>query len=166
MVYKWKSAARLRGLDPQACGQRLAKIEKQAGLTPENVVEDARAASSPLHDGFTWDDSEAAEKFRLDEARYILRAIIIVTSDPIDEDEEPSTVRAFFPVKEEDEEESSYVNVTDVMSDSKLRAKILTRAYDELTAWKERYNNLEEFADVRKAIVAARSVVKKKRKRK
>lgn len=161
MVYQWKSSAQLSNLDPQKCGTRLEQIERKTGaLTPETVVDDARRKSSPLHKGFTWDDNEAAEAHRLNEARYLLRQIVIVTSVP-DKDEEPKTIRAFMSVSQDDDHDEStsaksYVNVTDALSDPKLREQVLTRAYNELNAWQARYESLEEFAGVRKAIASVK----------
>jgi len=164
MVYKFKSAAQLSHLDAQACGKRLEQIEKKSGaITPVAVVNDARSKASPLHDAFTWDDKEAAEAHRLNEARYLLRNIVVVTSEP--EDKEPTVIRAFISVPnaasddvdvEEPTKGSSYINVTDALSDPKLRAVVLKRAYGELLAWKCRYEALEEFAGVRKAIASVK----------
>ena len=47
-------------------------------LRPENVVETARPPKSSLHGFFTWDNSEAAEKWRLEEARTLIRTVTIV----------------------------------------------------------------------------------------
>jgi hypothetical protein len=60
--------------------QELRAIENRAGkLTPEQVVNAAADESSALHSCFTWDDSEAAAKWRLDEAREIIRSVRIET---------------------------------------------------------------------------------------
>lgn len=60
--------------------QELRSIENRAGrLTPEQVVNAASDESSALHACFTWDDSEAAAKWRLDEAREIIRSVRIET---------------------------------------------------------------------------------------
>ena len=60
--------------------QELRAIENRAGrLTPEQVVNAAADESSALHDCFTWDDSDAAAKWRLDEAREIIRSVRIET---------------------------------------------------------------------------------------
>ena len=58
----------------------LKGIQKRNGgvLRPENVVETARPPGSALHSFFTWDDSEAAEKWRLEEARTLIRTVTIV----------------------------------------------------------------------------------------
>lgn len=45
--------------------RRLLEMENDGRLTPAEVLEEARNPESPLHDQFTWDDTEAAEKYRL-----------------------------------------------------------------------------------------------------
>ena len=60
--------------------QELKVLENRAGkLTPEQVVNAAADKSSALHSCFTWDDSAAAAKWRLDEAREIIRSVRIET---------------------------------------------------------------------------------------
>ena len=56
---------------------RLAKIAEENGgnLTPDAVLEDARSKKSPLHDQFEWNDGEAAHRFRLDQARTLIRSV-------------------------------------------------------------------------------------------
>lgn len=57
--------------------QREAILSLEAGgtLTPDAVLAAAKAKSSPLHDLFTWDTNEAAMKWRLEEARTIIRSV-------------------------------------------------------------------------------------------
>ncbi len=45
-------------------------------LLPADVVKAAEDPESPLHSDFEWDDSEAARKFREQEARTLIRAFI------------------------------------------------------------------------------------------
>lgn len=52
--------------------------DRRGRLTPEQIVNEARAKDSPIHHFFTWDDSEAAEKWRIEEARELLKRIKIV----------------------------------------------------------------------------------------
>jgi hypothetical protein len=47
-------------------------------LRIEKVVAAAADAASPLHDQFEWDDTEAAHRFRLGQARELIRAQKIV----------------------------------------------------------------------------------------
>lgn len=59
--------------------KRLSALAKKAGglLTAEVVVEDARNPSSPLHAHFDWDNDVAAEKWRLEQARRLIRSVKI-----------------------------------------------------------------------------------------
>lgn len=45
--------------------------------TPEQIVEAARDESSELHKCFTWNDTEAADKWRKQEARQIRHFLVI-----------------------------------------------------------------------------------------
>jgi len=60
---------------------RLEEIAARTGgrLTPEDAIEDAKDPESPLHPHFTWDDSEAAQKQRLYEARTLIRSVRVTT---------------------------------------------------------------------------------------
>lgn len=62
-----------------AIAARLAKLAELNGgrLTPDAVVQDAASKKSPLHDQFEWDDSAAAVKWRLAQARELIRSVRI-----------------------------------------------------------------------------------------
>ena len=51
-------------------------LESSKGeLVPADVVEAAADEASPLHPFFVWDDAEAAGKFRIEQARTLIRRI-------------------------------------------------------------------------------------------
>ena len=52
-------------------------LEKKGRITAHAVLDAARPASSPIHDCFDWNDSEAAEKWRLEQARELIRRVKI-----------------------------------------------------------------------------------------
>jgi hypothetical protein len=57
-------------------GRELLRIERErGGLDNATIVEEASRKSSPIHDAFTWDDSEAARQFRLVEAHQLKTSI-------------------------------------------------------------------------------------------
>ncbi len=58
----------------------IAALERGGRLTAEQVVEDARDPDSPLHGYFTWDDTEAANAHRLNEARALIRSVKVVVT--------------------------------------------------------------------------------------
>lgn len=57
----------------------LKKLESSRGrLDPVDVIDAARPATSPLHACFDWSDREAADKWRIAQARDLIRRIKIV----------------------------------------------------------------------------------------
>lgn len=147
MVYQWKGAAHVSHLDPNACGAVFEALDRAGRLTPACVVFEARSEQSPLHGGFEWDDARAADAHRLNQARHLLRAIVVVRDDV-----ETNTVpiRAFVTVTDEQAEkpQTVYTSMEAALADPVKRAQILTRARKELQTWRERYHAIEEFADV------------------
>jgi hypothetical protein len=61
--------------------EELERISRLKGgrITPDTVIVEAKKKSSPLHEFFTWDDSEAAKKQRLYEARELIRSVRVTT---------------------------------------------------------------------------------------
>lgn len=54
----------------------IISLENKAGrLTPNEVVDAARSEKSPLHDLFCWDNDTAAELYRVEQAREVIRRV-------------------------------------------------------------------------------------------
>lgn len=136
-------------------GEQLARIEKREGaIKPASVVSHARPESSPLHEFFTWDDTAAAEKCRLDEASRLVRSVRIVRVDmPVDEQ---PIIRAFVNVRSSDEEQrfegSGYISFGRSQTVESYREQVLAAAKAELQGWARRYKDLKEFSAVYAAI--------------
>lgn len=148
--YVWKGGAGIKEESTaQIVGERLAQIEQENGaLKAEFVVSDARSDNSPLHRFFEWDDTKAADQHRLWQARSLITHIHVKT---IDQHEVKSPTRAFVNLKPEPEAERTYENIVSVMSDEMKRKRLLARAREEFNMWRNRYQNLDELADVFKA---------------
>jgi hypothetical protein len=56
---------------------RLRELEHDGRLQPSDVLADARNPTSPLHSHFEWDDGLAAERYRLSQARSLIRSVKI-----------------------------------------------------------------------------------------
>lgn len=59
----------------EAVRRALQALERSCRLTPGEVVTAARDPESPLHDMFEWDDGKAAESWRLEQARGLIRSV-------------------------------------------------------------------------------------------
>lgn len=147
MVYKWEG--RKFGVSADIVGKEVEKIEKKYGeVTSRNFVEAARSESSPLHKLLEWDDTVAAEKFRIHQAGVIICHLHIEREDTL----EPKTVRAYMNVADNVDNPTrrtgSFINTQDVFSDKEKRALILRVAIRELKELREKYIALSELADI------------------
>lgn len=150
LVYGWKPGARI-GLKAQVVGERLEHLrQKHGGLDAVLVVEDARPPGAPTHEAFEWDDARAAEQYREDQARYLIRSVTVQQTG-----EEKPSVRAFVVVNETGAEQT-YTSVYVALADEQLRKQVLARALRELQQWEARYQELAELAEVLSAARAAR----------
>lgn len=121
----------------------LTAIRQEHGtLTPSLLVDLARSPEHPLHNRFEWDDTKAAAKWRLEQAGQLLR----VTYSPMDG--KPTEMRAFMCVRGENAPTSEYVPTEDALADPFTRSLLLRQFDREWKAFKRRYSDLAEFADI------------------
>jgi len=105
-------------------------------LRPEAVVEYAKNEATELHRYFTWDDCEAAQAYRVMQARSLIRVAVHV----IEETQE--SVRAFVSLTPDRKTGAGYRATVDVMDDAQLMAQLLKDAQAELAAFKRKYARL------------------------
>jgi len=85
MVYKFSELVSLnkglKALDPQMVGEQIEKLRLKRGgsFDAVDLVNEARSRYSPLHDIFEWDDTEAAELYRRQQARHLLSCVVRVS---------------------------------------------------------------------------------------
>lgn len=148
--FELKEGARFQaGAKPDATiiGNHLEMLRKhfKGELTPQDVVDDARKNNSPLHSMFEWKDGVAAEQYRLSQARGLIRSVVAVYRD--DEPETPvRRMQAFVHIPEK--ETPHYRSMGHAMSQKATRDLVLRRAWDELKAWRRRYKDLQELAEI------------------
>lgn len=127
--------------------------QKHGELTPQLVLWEASRESSPLHALFTWDDTEAANAYREQQARGLIRKVKVKLINYQEETETP--LRAFVNVKTQDADDvtrSRYIHVEKVLRDDDLRQQMLENAKRELAAFKNKYAILAELSRVFTAI--------------
>lgn len=123
----------------------VGEFEKLPEVTAKNVVDAARPEESPLHREFEWDNSIAGEKWREEQARALIRHIVIVPdSKP---DLEP--VRAYVNIYTET---NVYTPTEVILKHSDMTEQLLNQAMCELRTFKRKYSGLEALAKVFKAI--------------
>ena len=143
-TYTYRAGYRPALKDPQAVGDKLQELrDKHEGLTASIVVDDAKNKDSVLHSAFEWNDSKAAQEWRLHSARHLMRAVI---TKELDSSGEIRYQPAFVFVKTE--EGPRYESLARVLDDDEMRIQVINRALKEFEQWQKRYEEYEEFLSV------------------
>lgn len=117
--------------------------ENDGLLRPEDVVQKAEDSESLLHPYFDWDDSEAARKWRLEQARRLIRVAVIII-----EPEQTSPVRAYVSLLGDRPVGNGYRTTVEVLADAGKRRRLLQQALSDLAVFRRKYALLSELAEV------------------
>jgi len=137
-------------LTKQQQAELAALKKKRKTILPAEVVDFARDPNTALHSRFTWEDSEAAEKWRLHEARNILRVAVFVPKGST------KPIRAYVSLRDDRSAAGGYRSVVDVLSDAELRDKMLREALEEFRLFQQKYRVLSELAPLFEAAARVR----------
>jgi hypothetical protein len=140
--------------DIEAILKRLA-AENGGVLTAQDVVSAAEPEDSPLHPCFEWDDSAAAEAWRLHQARNL---ILRVTVDVPVGAGETMQVRAWASLTPDRQKNGGgYREIVRVMKNADMRSQLLQDAKTEMEQFCSKYASLSELAEVFAAMRKARA---------
>jgi hypothetical protein len=126
---------------------------KYGSLTSELVLKEAKKKSSPLHEHFVWDDTEAGKQYRLIQASELIRRVKITYSPTEDISYK---VRAFVNVvsDKEDDENNIYVPIKEALNSTNYREQLLAQAKRDADIFVKKYKILKEVKDIINTIVA------------
>lgn len=141
-MYSWKPGSRF-GVKAAAAGRALEAIRRGAGggLTPAAVVEAAAHPDHPLHRAFTWDDTEAAARWREHQARHLLYSLRVT----VDVGRGAQLVYVSVNTREEGR---TYLPTATVMTDAEYRDRSLAEALRTLEGFERRWRHLDELVGV------------------
>lgn len=122
--------------------ERLAKDDEDGLVRPEAVVEAARDESSPLHKHFEWDDGEAAERYRLYQARRLIVKVTIVRAPY----KGPTYVNV--KVSRTGQVRQGYVKVDRAAADPNLYDQIVEDARKGIVNYRNRLSAFEEAHEI------------------
>lgn len=127
--------------------EELLKIHAAHGeLRPEVIVLEATQADHPLHSYFTWDESEAAHRFRLIEAQTMIRQVkVIIELHP---NTEPIQVRAFIAGEDCAAGQGLYRDVRDVITNDLYRTAWMQTMRRDWERLLRKYEVHKEFSDM------------------
>lgn len=142
-IIKWS----LNGLfkaDATKCYEEIQAIGDE--VKPEQIVARAKDKKSELHKCFEWDNTAAAEKYRLIQARDVVNHLIVIHRDVEDETKAPVQFRVM--LKNDRSAGSGYKQTIVMMKDEDEYKKLLEQAYSELHAFKKKYQCLSELSEI------------------
>lgn len=142
-VIKW-SIKDIFKADASKCYEEISAIGDE--VKPEQVVERARDTSSELHKCFEWNDTAAAERYRIIQARSVINHLIVVKKDSEASDVNPIQFRVM--MKNDRSESSGYKQTIVMVKDEDEYRKLLQQAYAELHAFKQKYACLAELSNI------------------
>lgn len=138
MKYKAADKTQFTDKDAQLIGTFIEKTFPN-GVKPKELVDAARPRSSPIHKYFTWDDSIAAENYRLQEARKLVSCLIVEIDD--------RPMRAFHNVRIE-KLGKTYVNFRTASANEDLWDQVIAQALNEVRIWKQKYQTYQQFKPI------------------
>ena len=125
--------------------EELRKIEEQDGiLKPESVVEFAKNKKTALHEHFDWNDSSAGHKYRLWQARQLIRVKVAILHN----DDEDVITPAWVHFEPDEENDGGYRYIVKVLSDEHLTEQMLESALRELRIFQKKYKDLKEIVQL------------------
>lgn len=148
-TYSWIPGSRFsKNQDPNTIGAELERLidSNDQRLVPEKVVETAENPMNPLHHLFEWNDAQAAQAHRVEQARHLLRSVQVTI---ITNKGQEITTRMTVTTERHKQPGKHYYSTTEyALSNEELRAQVLKQALLELTAFRRRYAELSELAQV------------------
>ena len=117
-------------------------------VKPKQIVEYARNnEDSELHKCFTWDDTKAAEKWRIQEAKLITANLVVNYKKEDSQNEKPEIIRAFF--RTDSSIHAGYKRTIEIIKDEDEYAGLLMVAKKELKQFKDKYSILSNQSELK-----------------
>lgn len=167
--YRWKSfGAGRHKVAAATFGSVIEEIKKKHGgeLTDARIVNAARSNGSPIHGMFEWDNSVAGEKYRIEQAAFYRRHVVIIVAGGEGKEKTGRYRVAHIAVRNE-QDEIVHRDAVEVMSREDLRIQAIADAISALLEARKRFAHITELSDVFRMIdAAAQSFTKKEMRRK
>lgn len=135
-TYQFRSGARTGGIKAADAARELKRLQRLGRLQPPDVVEAARPEEAVLHPAFEWDDSTAAEEYRLEQARRLIRAVQVV-----EKGRAPRSIYAYVP-----QTGNGYEAITALVQSPDRFTLALGEALKDLASAQQRVDELKEAA--------------------
>lgn len=149
VTYKWASGSHISADPARAAEVFDGIVEREGRLSPDAVLRESEPLSAPLHDYFEWNNADAADKYRRDQARHLIRSFVVVHQQT--EEKPEHATRAFVSMSRlntpDTDTANAYVPVQMVMRDDDMRRSYLASIVREIESFQRRYESVEELAE-------------------
>jgi len=145
--------------DAKIIGAFLDRRFPDGVYTPKEIVDAARPGNSPIHKYFEWDDSRAAELYRLQQARKLIQCLFVEVNGVRDV---PKSVSVYVGTSKT----RTYVDTSIAYKDKDLWSQVLEEAIQGLRSWKLRYERFEQVKELRPVFKAIQEVQKRYERKK
>lgn len=128
----------------QKVGELMEKLERSKnGLSPSSLLEASRKDGTLLHEYFDWDDTSAAEKWRMSQAQGLILNVRVVIKET-DSDHEIKE-RGFVPTPDR---KSAYVSLQTAFSNEEWKKSLLNQVKTDMETFIAKYRRLQEVQSV------------------
>ena len=125
--------------DAGKCANEIMSLGED--VSPVQIVEYAKNPNAELHRCFTWDDAEAANKYRIYEARQVVCNLIVRKENG--EKQEPTHIRLFHKT-----ESGHYKPIQVIIQNEDEYASLLRQCKEALESIKRKYSSLSEYQEI------------------
>lgn len=142
MVYKWDKGSRF-SVPAQVAGEVCEELAEKGELTAKNLVDVSRPENAPLHGCFNWNNEIAAELYREEQSRHLIRCLITVPENNV------VATRAYFNIVRN---ESEYHSINVILEVQDKYESMMAMALKELQTFEKKYAILKQLKPVFDAI--------------
>lgn len=126
----------------------LAHLADRGLLKAEEVVAFAKNKRTHLHGCFEWNDTSAAQKYRVQQARQQISMYVMVVQSP----QGPVKVRALHSLPNDRRAGGGYRRTTDILKDDALVQELVASALKEFAEVRARYEVVQALSPVWDAV--------------
>jgi hypothetical protein len=132
------------------------RLANDGMLRPEDVVEYARDKSTQLHKRFDWSDRVAAGKWRLEQARQLIRVCVRMLPTK-GEEMGIVSVRSYISLPSDRISGEGYRTLTDILEDENKTSELLALLVADMRIFRRKY---EHFVSLRLALAHVDRAIK------
>jgi hypothetical protein len=123
--------------------ERIRNLNRKKVLIPGEIVKFAKDERSPLHKYFTWDDGKAAFLYRKQQARGLIRRVVVIPNEI-----NQKQYKVYYSLQSDRSQGLGYRPLETVFKNENFKKELLEQAKKDMLMFKAKYSALTELSDV------------------